>query len=120
MKSIQKYLDIIEKYTPVTPEKAEELVAEQNGSIIFLARETCPYCRKMVGKLNQAAEEKDLTIYYLDTGDIDHIENTAVFRQKYDIATVPSLVYSDENGVKTVSDSSLKKDEILEFFHAQY
>lgn len=118
MKSIQKYLDIVEKYTLVTPEKAEELVAEQNGNIIFLARETCPYCRKMVGKLDLAAEEKDLTIYYLDTSDTEHIENTAAFRQKYDIATVPSLVYSDENGVKTVSDSSLTKDEIVEFVHA--
>lgn len=118
MKSIEKYLDTVEKYTQVTPEQAEELIVEKNGNIIFLARETCPYCRKIVGKLDRAAEEKDLTIYYLDTGDVDHVENTAAFRQKYNIATVPSLVYSDENGVKTVSDSSMTKDDIIEFVHA--
>lgn len=118
MKSIEKYLNTVEKYTRVTPEQAEDLVTEAKGNIIFLARETCPYCRKMIGKLDRAAEDKDLTIYYLDTGDTDHIEDTAVFRQKYDIATVPSLIYSDENGVKTVSDSSLSTDEIIDFVHA--
>lgn len=118
MKSIEKYLNTVEKYTRVTPEQAEDLVTEAKGTIIFLARETCPYCRKMIGKLDRAAEDKDLTIYYLDTGDTDHTEDTAVFRQKYDIATVPSLIYSDENGVKTVSDSSLSTDEIIDFVHA--
>lgn len=119
MKSIEKYLSITESYEMVSAKEAEELIEANDGNIVFIARETCPYCRKFVNKLDKAVKQANLTVYYLHSDDLDQIEEIAALREKYEIATVPSIIYSSESaGLRKKSDSSMTVDDILEMVEA--
>ena len=95
MKKAQ-FLEEVKVFNEVTPEEADKLLEAKEGNIIFIGRETCPYSRLFVEKLSPLAEEKNLTVYFLHSKLPDFEEEIAAFREKYDVPTVPGLLYSSE------------------------
>lgn len=120
MASQQEFLDYVAELDNVTAEKAGQLLEEKDGAIVFIARETCPYCRKFISRLMKVVKEKDLTVHFLHSQPQDAQEGQAVqaLRDQYDVPTVPALLYAGQDGVQVVCDSSLSPEEIIEFVHA--
>jgi predicted bacteriocin transport accessory protein len=117
---IERYLEEVKVFKEINPEEAEALIEEEEGNIIYIGRETCPYCRKFVRKLSPLAKENDFTVYYLHAHHPTHEEEVNELREKYEVKTVPGLIYSsDTAGLVVKTDSSLEKDEILEIVEAE-
>lgn len=115
MNNLQAQLD---SFISIDPEKAEQLVQEKAGSIIFVGRPNCPFCQKFIPKLYQVAQDHKLDVYYLYSQDPKFSEEIQAFRNKHGIETVPGLVYA---GSQTMvrCDSSMTPEEIAEFVHAK-
>ncbi len=110
------FLEKVANFEEVTAEKAQELVEARAGHIIFVGRETCPFCRKFVKTLSEVAKAHALHIYFVHSQRAGSEEQLKIFRDHYGIATVPALLYSDqETPVRVRCDSSMSADEILEF-----
>ncbi|WP_238138663.1 thioredoxin, partial [Streptococcus suis] len=70
----------------------EQKIQNEEEFILYIGRETCPYCRDFVPKLTEAVEQSHATIYYLDS-ESDPNGKIQQFRQSQGLATVPSLTY---------------------------
>lgn len=115
----EQYLEEVKIFNDINPAKAEELIEAKAGHIVFIGRETCSYCRKFVRMLSPLAEEHNLTVNYLHAHHQDE-DGVNELREKYEVGTVPGLIYSsDSAGVIVKTDSSLKPDEILEIVEAK-
>lgn len=116
---IKRYLEEVKIFTETTPEEAERLLEAKEGNIVYIGRETCPYCRKFVQKLSPLAEENKLHVHYVHTHHPDYEEQVNEIRDKYDVPTVPGLLYSSEAaGIVVKCDSSMDENEILEMVEA--
>ena len=112
---IDQYLGEVKAFKETRPEEAEELLEAKEGNILYIGRETCPYCRLFVKTLSPLAEEYNLTIHYVHAHHPEYEEQVDELRDKYDVPTVPGLLYSSESaGVVVKCDSSLEPEEILE------
>lgn len=112
---IEVYLEQVKLFKETHPKDADELLEAKAGNIVFIGRETCPYCRKFVRKLNPLADEHDLTVHYLHSQHPEYEDEVELLREKYDVPTVPGLLYSSETaGLIVKCDSSLEPEEILE------
>lgn len=114
-----KFLEQVEAFEEVTPERAEELLEERSGQIVFIGRETCPYCRKFANTLSQVAKEHDLKVHFVHAEKPGAAEAIQAFRDKYEVETVPGFLYSDaDTPVQVRLDSGMSAEEILEFVNA--
>lgn len=112
---IKRYEENVSSFKEIHPKKADELLEEKSGKIVYIGFNKCPFCQKFVDKLGPLAKEKDLTVYYVDRRDSENEGAIEEFREKYDIPTVPGLLYSSETaGLVVKCDSSLSEEEILE------
>lgn len=117
---MEQYLEEVQVFNEVTPEKADSLLEAKEGNIVYIGRETCPYCRKFVRKLSPLAEENDLHINYVHAQHPEYEEQIKELRDKYDVPTVPGLLYSSESaGVLVKCDSSMSEEEILKMIEAE-
>lgn len=87
--------------------------------VILVARETCSYSRKFIPKIHKVALDHNLKIYFIHDYDFRYRDEIMMFREKYYMPTVPSLLYSNQNRVDTVSDSSLSETEIAAFIESK-
>lgn len=115
MSEIDTYLKQASIFQKVTPQQAEVAIEAKTGQIVYIGRETCPYCRRFVAKLSNVAQENQLTIYYLHSQQADTLEAVQALRDRYDVPTVPGFIYSDVQGVHVRCDSSMTEAEILAF-----
>ncbi|MEY8292834.1 conjugal transfer protein TraF [Carnobacteriaceae bacterium 52-44] len=112
---IDQYLGEVKAFKETRPEEAEELLEAKEGNIVYIGRETCPYCRRFVKTLSPLSEEYNLTVHYVHAQHPEYEEQVDELRDKYDVPTVPGLLYSSESaGVVVKCDSSLESEEILE------
>lgn len=119
-KEIKQYLEEVQVFKETRPEEAERLLEAKEGNIVYIGRETCPYCRKFVRKLSPLAEENNLTIHYVHSQHPEYEEQVNEIREKYDVPTVPGFLYSSESaGLLVKCDSSMSEEEILEMIEAQ-
>lgn len=116
---VELFLKQVKVFTESTPQEADQLLDDKEGNIVFIGRETCPYCRRFVDKLSPLAEEHNLTVYYVHSKNPDFTDEIDELREKYDVPTVPGLLYSSETaGLVVKCDSSLTEEEILEIVEA--
>lgn len=120
MASQEEFLEYVAELDKVNAEEAGQLLQAQAGDNLFIARETCPYCRKFINRLMKVVKEKDLTVHFLHAQPADEQEAQAVqaLRDQYGVPTVPALLYAGQDGVDVVCDSSLSPEAIIEFVHA--
>lgn len=112
---IEVYLEQVKLFKETHPKDADELLEAKAGNIVFIGRETCPYCRKFVRKLSPLADEHGLTVHYVHSQHPEYKDEVELLREKYDVPTVPGLLYSSETaGLIVKCDSSLEPEEILE------
>lgn len=116
---IDQYLGEVKVFKETTPEEAEKLLEAKDGNIVYIGRETCPYCRRFVKKLSTLAKEHDLEVHYVHAQHPEYEEQVNELRDKYDVPTIPGLLYSSETaGIVVKCDSSLEPEEILEIVEA--
>ncbi|MGF3066196.1 thiol reductase thioredoxin [Facklamia sp. P12945] len=115
---INDFNEAVKHFKQIDSHEAFELIEAKEGNLIFVGRETCPYCRLFVSKLAEAAITSDLNVYFLHSQTQNDLEGTQMFREKYNVVTVPGLVYADSNRTETVCDSSMKVEEIIDFARA--
>ena len=95
----------------------KERLNRESKSIRFLyiGRESCPFCKKFVPKLKEAAKNAKVTVYYIDT----EIKSDELydFAENYQIDSIPSLlVLNDGHQEKKLTDGSqLTVEELTKF-----
>lgn len=68
-------------------------IENETPFFLYTGRATCQWCRKMVPILNKIIQKEGITMYYLDSEDSNINSELSSFRDKYEIATVPSIIY---------------------------
>lgn len=113
------FFDDIKNFKAVSPTEASELLSAKEGAILFLGRDTCPYCRRFAPKLATVAAAQNWTVYFLHTQDpVYSAQEIASLREQYHVPTVPGLLVAKASGVDVRCDSSLTEEEILAFVTA--
>lgn len=106
------YKEDISLFTNILSEEADKLLSNEDLVIVYIGRETCPYCRKFAKKLSGLVSEINTTIYYLNS-DNSSDNGLKSFREKYNIVTVPGFIVRKNGEIEVRCDSSMPEDEIL-------
>ena len=107
------YEEDVSLFTKIISEEADKLLSNEDLAVVYIGRETCPYCRKFAKKLSGLFREINTTIYYVDINNFSD-NNLKSFREKYNIVTVPGFIVSKNGEIEVRCDSSTPEDEILE------
>ena len=107
------YKEDVSLFTKILSEEADKLLSNESLSVVYIGRETCPYCRKFAKKLSGLVNEINTTIYYIDSDNFSDNELKS-FREKYNIVTVPGFIVSKNGKFEVRCDSSTPEDKILE------
>lgn len=112
------FLEIVQDFTKLSPTEADELLSNEEGTIVFIGRPTCPYCRKFAPKLHKVSTEHKVQVNFVNSEHPDYTQELKDFREKYGVPTVPGILYADGNNVKVRCDSSMTEKEIASFVEA--
>lgn len=104
------YTEAIKAFHPISTSDAEKHLALEELTIIYVGRESCPYCRKFAEKLSKLAPKINAPIYYIDSTAEPDID---AFREEYRIVTVPGFIVNKEGELAVRCDSSMPEEEIL-------
>ncbi|MBR7927237.1 hypothetical protein KBI51_03490 [Aerococcaceae bacterium zg-ZUI334] len=116
MSEINEYIEQASIFTEVSPEEASALLQAKESGILFIGRETCPYCRRFVAKLSEVAKVNQLKVHYLHSQNPKYDANAVqALRDQYGVKTVPGFLYAGTDGVQVKCDSSMSPEEILAF-----
>ena len=107
------YEEDVSLFTKIISEEADKLLSNEDLAVVYIGRETCPYCRKFAKKLSGLFSEINTTIYYVDSNNFSD-NNLKSFREKYNIVTVPGFIVRKNGEIEVRCDSSTPEDEILE------
>ena len=108
-----KYEEDIKTFKKVLSTQADELLTNEDKTVVYIGRATCPFCRKFASKLSSLANKVDTTIYYVNSEDyLD--DGISAFRKKYNIVTVPGFIVHKNGEVEVRCDSSTPENEILD------
>lgn len=110
------FMSIANTFQSVSPAEARKLLEAKEGAILFIGRDTCPYCIRFIPKLAQAAKEQNWTVYFLHSqSPVYSAQEIAELRNDYQVPTVPGLLHAKATGVAVRCDSSMTVDEIVSF-----
>ncbi|MFS9247488.1 thioredoxin domain-containing protein [Streptococcus sp. HMSC072G04] len=92
--------------------EVQEKIDNKEDFLLYIGRESCPYCQKFAPKLAVAIQKTNQTVYYLDNDSKERKDITA-FAHDMNIKTVPNLSSfkkgSKENYLKKGSKSSIEE-----------
>ncbi len=106
------YQEHIKSFKKVLSAEADTLLSNESLAVIYIGRETCPFCRKFAKKLNSIADQINTPIYYIDSENYSD-DKISSFRQKYNVITVPGFIVSKNGEIEVRCDSSTPENEIL-------
>lgn len=107
------FQDYIQDFTNVTVEQAQSLLTAKDGAVLFIGRATCPYCNRFAPKLHKVAQDKQVTVHFLDSSQVS--PQLQALRDHYQVPTVPGLLVAKSTGVQVRCDSSMTEEEIVAF-----
>lgn len=110
------YIENVKSFKKILSSETESLLSEEDLVVIYIGRETCPYCRKFANKLSGLVDEINTTIYYIDSANSSD-SGLSSFREKYEIVTVPGFIVKKNGEIEVVCDSSTPEDKILEMIN---
>lgn len=110
------YKEDVQIFKRIFSAEADNLLSNEDLAVVYIGRETCPFCRKFAKKLSGLTDKINTTIYYVDSQDSSD-DNLKTFRSKYNIVTVPGFIVRKNNEVEIRCDSSTPEDEILEMLN---
>ena len=61
------YKEDVSLFTKILSEEVDKLLSNENLVVVYIGRETCPYCRKFAKKLSGLVSEINTTIYYINS-----------------------------------------------------
>src|SRR5699024_12537800 len=64
--SVIEYQEIVENFNEISPNEISNKINNDNTFYLFIGRESCPYCRMFVPKLNKVEVKNDIQIKYLN------------------------------------------------------
>lgn len=96
-KSYEIYNNIVKNFKIIDSQAIIDEIIEK-PALIYFGRATCPQCQAFLPYLEEARKETKSTIYYLDTENTEENESIQKARGKYQIESVPSLVFVQKNG----------------------
>lgn len=91
------YTESISNLNSINAEKLLALLSEKKEIIVYVGKESCPYCRIFAPKLHDAVAKANSLVYYLDV-DADDSPELDTFIEKYNIEYTPSLLIFDSDG----------------------
>lgn len=112
---MEEYRESIKKFVSTTVEKINEKLNNNEDFILYIGRETCPFCRRFVKKLDALVDEKGWKIFYINSIDPNQTDEIAKFRSTHNIPTVPGFMVHKNGNAEVVCDSSLPAEEIIAF-----
>lgn len=110
------YKEDVAYFKKVLSTEADKILSYENLAVVFIGRETCPYCRKFAKKLSSLVDKINTTIYYVNSEDFSD-DGIRSFREKYNIVTVPGFIVNKNGEVEVRCDSSTPEDKILEMVY---
>ena len=113
--STSEYQTIVAHFSNVSVETVLNKIANSDKFILYLGRETCPFCVDFVPILDKVSTSEKKEIFYLDTEKgTDDYESVEEFRKKYKINYVPSLIIFNHEDVRYLEFPSTE-GQLLEF-----
>ena len=106
------YQEDVKLFEEVLSTQADNLLSNEDLAVVYIGRETCPYCRKFAKKLSVVASKINTTIYYVNSSNFSDSEIKS-FREKYNIATVPGFIIRKNGEIEVRCDSSMPEEDIL-------
>lgn len=106
------YKEDVSLFKKVASSQADDLLSNEEVAIVYIGRETCPFCRKFAKKLSGLSNEINRTIYYVNSEDFSD-DGISSFREKYNVVTVPGFIVRKNGEIEVRCDSSLPEDDIL-------
>ena len=110
------YKEDIKSFKKIFSAEAMELLLKDKIAVIYIGRETCPYCRKFAKKLSSIKSKINTSIYYINSADSSDEEITS-FRDKYNIVTVPGFIVQKHGNIEIRCDSSMSENEIIDMIN---
>lgn len=118
-KELENYRKYSNTFTEIPVKDIDDKVADNDNFILFVGRETCPYCRKFVPKLYKASEKLDKKIFYLNTISSENTKNDLKqFSEINNLNVVPALLVYENGESHSLNDIDSEKitvDEIYNF-----
>ena len=95
--------------------KVQEKINNKEDFILYIGRESCPYCQKFAPKLAVAIQKTNQTVYYLDNDSKERKDITS-FAHDMNIKTVPNLSSFKKGSKETYLTKGSKSsiDEIMD------
>ena len=112
---MEEFRKTIQRMKALSVKEVTEKIDSKEDFILFVGRETCPYCRRFVKKLDALIDQKGWAIDYINSEDSSQMDQIQVFRQTYNIPTVPGFMVQKDGDIKVVCDSSLPPEDIIAF-----
>lgn len=106
------YKEDIKSFKQIHSTEADKLLSSEKLTVVYIGRETCPYCRKFAKKLGNLYNKLNTVIYYVNSEDFSDNEISS-FREKYHVVTVPGFIVSKNGKYEIRCDSSMSEDEII-------
>lgn len=100
----KNYEEAVSYFEKISIKEVKSKLENNDRFILYIGRETCPYCQRFVPKLAQAVYDTKIKVYYVDS-DSDEKEEITKFAHLKGIKTVPSLGFYRSHKL----DSLLKK-----------
>lgn len=112
MNNDYSYIEDIKNFKEILSSEADILLQQNDLTVVYVGRETCPYCRKFARKLSDISYLINTTIYYINTASLNDTEISS-FRQKYNIVTIPGFIVNKNGYIIVRCDSSIPEQELL-------
>ncbi len=114
---IAVYEESVASFNQIDAAKAQDLIKGEGKAVIYVGKAACPYCQIFVKKLKKVAEETNTAVYYVNSAEKSDMEGITAFRNKYDIPTVPGIIFTDGDIVNVKCDSSMPEEDIKAFIN---
>lgn len=95
--------------------EVQEKINNKEDFVLYIGRESCPYCQKFAPKLAVAIQKTNQTVYYLDNDSKERKDITS-FAHDMNIKTVPNLSSFKKGSKETYLTKGSKSniDEIMD------
>lgn len=107
-----EYKKVTKTFTSIDVKEAMKRDDDDTTYLLYIGRETCPYCVEFVPVLKEMSDELGLEVFYLDSEDTQTNPGLQAFRSKWEVQYVPTLIYFNEEVGHTI-DVEKPKEEML-------
>lgn len=87
-----EYQKITGGFTSTDVGTIEKYLEDKEDFVLYLGRETCPYCVDVMPILNKSVKKYGINMLYIDTTNTEEREDLKSFRNKHEIIYVPNLM----------------------------